>query len=106
MKDSVTAIRPYSFEGYPSLQTVNFPQSLEVIGAFAFRGCSKLTRVVVPPRAAFNKGAFARCSSLTSIGSENADLISRDGVLLSKIDSNSYNILQYPCGKGGDYTID
>ncbi len=51
------------FFGFNNLSSVTFGSNLATIGEYAFEGCTKLTRIVLPPSVEIIKtGAFARSS--------------------------------------------
>ena len=61
----VKEIDPYAFANNNSLQTINLPNSLEVIGNNAFEGCSSLSSIALPKSIqTIGDGAFKFCSSL------------------------------------------
>lgn len=73
---AVTDIGESAFENEITLKSVLLPSSLRHIGAWAFRGCSSLTKINIPngvvvigdTDAYYTKGAvFAGCTSLTNI---------------------------------------
>ena len=61
----VKEIDPYAFANNNSLQTINLPNSLEVIENNAFEGCSSLSSIALPKSIqTIGDGAFKFCSSL------------------------------------------
>ena len=70
----LTAIHAKTFASIP-ISIIEIPTNIEVIEANAFRGCSSLTTVTFEEGAHLNtikggsdaSGAFAHCTSLTSI---------------------------------------
>jgi hypothetical protein len=56
------------FEGCKMLYLVNFPASLETIGASAFKGCKNLTQVVLPENMiTIGQSAFSDCTILHTL---------------------------------------
>jgi hypothetical protein len=79
--------------------------SVTSIGNNAFYYCSSLTSITIPASVTSIWGAvFQGCSSLTAITVEDANpnYASVDGVLFNK---SKTQIIQYPAGKAGAYTI-
>ena len=103
--DGVEKINFGAFLRCISLTEVEIPNSVTVIGFGAFAECVSLRHVTIP--ASVNDigvRAFAQCSSLTdiSVDEENTMFSSKDGVLYDK---NQMQLLQYPGGKSGAFTI-
>ena len=66
--DSVTIIRASAFRGCSALQSINIPDCMTSIGFYAFKGCSSLTSINIPNRVtSIGEEAFSGCSSLASI---------------------------------------
>ena len=69
--DSVTEIGEcafFFFEGNPNLKSIELGNSVEIIGAEAFYGCTGLTEINIPNSVTtIGDEAFYYCSSLTSI---------------------------------------
>ena len=85
--DSVTSIGDWAFYGCSGLTSVSIPDSVTSIGSSAFYNCICLTSVTIPDSVtSIGYGAFSGCSGLMSIsvGSENANYKSVNGLLLSK----------------------
>ncbi len=63
-----TQILPEAFRGHDEIETIELPETLESIGAAAFRECSGLREVVVPG-SVFEIGdrAFSGCASLRKV---------------------------------------
>lgn len=55
------------FNGCSSLQTIEIPEAVNVIGADAFKGCSSLETIRLTGITEIGAGAFDGCSSLTSL---------------------------------------
>ncbi len=75
------------------------------IGKGAFKGCSRLTSVLIPAGiTSIAEGAFADCARLQAIevADDNEVYSSRGGVLFSK---DGTVLIAYPGGKTGAYTI-
>lgn len=127
----VTMIDDFAFDGLGTtrasetcrkITSVAIPESVTVIGKYAFRNCDRLTTVIIPNRVtSIGDDAFSSCERLSSItipsnvtqignnpffGSErlqsitveegNSEFCSRDGVLYSK---DMTVLLAYPIGK-------
>ncbi|SVD92982.1 uncharacterized protein METZ01_LOCUS445836, partial [marine metagenome] len=103
--DSVTSIGDFVFHSCSGLTSVTIGNSVTNFGEGAFFHCGSLTSVRIPDSATSIKvGTFIGCSSLTSIesGKSNMEYSSEDGVLFSK---NKTELIQFPAGKSGHYTI-
>ncbi len=86
---------PSTIEGYP----------VTSIGDDAFYYCTSLASITIPSSVtSIGDDAFAGCQSLTSIivSEDNPNYSSIDGVLYNK--SNT-NLICFPAGKAGDFTI-
>ena len=67
LPNSVTVIGDFAFEGCSSLSNITLPNSITNIGNGAFSGCSSLTSITIPSSViSIGDGAFSGCSSLTS----------------------------------------
>ena len=111
--DNVTSIGEYAFAGCVGLSTMTIPDTVTTIKKSAFGGCEGLSSVEIGKRVCFGDGqrvtemedrVFDQCSNLTSINvaNDNTRYFSINGVLFDK----RFNMLmQYPCGKQGDYNI-
>lgn len=55
------------FDGCSSLQTIEIPESVNVIGSNAFKGCESLETIRLTGITEIGDGAFDGCTSLTSI---------------------------------------
>ena len=102
---SVTVIGEEAFHGCKGLTAVTIPDSVKKIEEDAFYDCSGLTSVTVP--ASVNeicKDAISGCDNMTSIAvhPDNPAYSSEDGVLFNR---DKTELIQFPRGKGGDYTI-
>ena len=85
--------------------TYTIPNSVTIIGGAAFRYCTGLTSITIPNSVTIiNSSAFWDCTGLISIDvvADNPNFSSIDGVLFNK---NKTNLMQYPAGKQGAYTI-
>lgn len=68
IKYPVTYIAPHAFEGNTMIKFLTLPSKLDSIGAYAFKGCSKLQTVSkYPDVTKVTDGQFENCSSLTAI---------------------------------------
>ncbi len=101
--DSVTSIAEDAFEVCLSLTNVSIPESITSIPDHAFAGAG-LASVMIPASVT-NIGPFAfACSGLTAMTVEEGNSVysSLDGVVF---DSSGSNLLIYPHGARGSYTI-
>jgi hypothetical protein len=92
----VRAIGAASFIGASSLNTIQFPESLNRIEASAFEGCEGLSFVTIPSGVSnIGTGAFAGCTSLSffDVSSLNQNYSSPGGVLFNK---NQTILYSYP----------
>ncbi len=96
--DGVTGIGESGFGSAARLGHVLLPDSLRLIGSFAFAGCASLVSIDIPRAAAIDYFAFVNCPSLTGINvaMDNPYHTSVDGVLFDKLITD---LLQYPAGK-------
>lgn len=66
--DSVTVIGGYAFAGCISLTSIVIPDSVTIIDSGAFSSCSSLTNIALPPGVtSIGNGAFSGCTSLEKI---------------------------------------
>ena len=103
--DSVTSIGEGAFWQCDSLPGMTIPDSVTIIGDSAFQGCSGLTSVTIGNGVTSIGGdAFSCCDGLTgfTIDSNNPAYSSANGVLFNK---NKTELVVYPGGKTGEYTI-
>ncbi len=71
--NSVTIIGDYAFRGCRGLTNVEFPNSVSSIGECAFEGCSGLTSVTIPNSVTtIGDYAFNFCSGLTNVSIPNS----------------------------------
>ena len=102
---SVDTIRGYAFEACTSLNGIIIPNTVTGIGDFALHNCFSLTNISIPSSIT-NIGycALVGCVRLTNIMVEPANQFyaSVDGVLF---DRNKTTLIQYACGKTGNYTV-
>jgi len=103
---SVTEIRDGAFEGCVALMSVGFEGGKGALefGKNVFKGCVGLTTVNIPYNVSKIPGIFSGCTSLTEvrIDENNPYFVSHDGVVFTK---DMTEIVYYPEGKGGEYTI-
>ena len=93
------------FSSAESLVSVDIPESVTSIGSGAFAYCSSLSCIKIPKGVTnIGAGAFAGCTALPEIGidEENACYTGVDGVLFNR---ERTELIQYPCGRVGSYTI-
>ncbi|MHB1454762.1 MAG: leucine-rich repeat protein, partial [Saccharofermentanales bacterium] len=105
ISDDVSTIGEMAFYACSSLAGVEIPAGVTSIGYSAFAGCTGLLSINVPYSVTLlYDGVFAGCTSLTQILVDpgNPNYKSIDGVLFNKTGSD---LLQYPGGKPGNYTI-
>ena len=101
---NITSIKMGTFEACGKLTNVTIPNSVNNIEdeAFYFSG---LTSITIPINVTnIGNAALCYCSSLNTItvDSNNPAFSSMAGVLFDK---NQTTLIQFPGGKGGDYTI-
>lgn len=66
--DGYTTLDAFCFDGFGFLKTVTLPNSLIMIGEFAFSECKRLKSVELPPNVKrIGRGAFQSCSRLTML---------------------------------------
>ena len=66
--DSVTLIDAGAFDGCTSLASVTIPESITSIGSSAFYGCTSLESIKIPDGVtSIGEDAFCNCSNLTTI---------------------------------------
>lgn len=100
----VTTIGTSCFFNCSSLTSVTIPDSIVSIQGWAF-GATGLTNVTIPNGVTnIGNNVFYYCYSLRTIavGAANPNYCSVDGVLFNK---DQTILLQYPQGRGGNYTI-
>jgi hypothetical protein len=104
IKDGVTTIGNYAFSDCNNLKSIKIPNSVTTIGHRAFERCGLTSITVGNSVERIEDFAFYVCSSLTSItvDSSNTKYASVDGILFNKLQTE---IIQYPGGKTGSYTI-
>lgn len=103
--DTVTAIKPYAFEGCAFLTDIALSDSLTTIGDYAFisSGLTSLNLTASVQKIGYR--AFYGCHSLGSVtvASQNDSFCAIDGVLFSK---DKKTLVYYPCAKQGtSYTV-
>ena len=70
IKDFYTIIDNNAFQGREELQSITIPDNIEMIGGYAFEGCSNLSTVNFGPGSKLTRiggNAFQNCTGLTSI---------------------------------------
>ena len=103
--NGVTGIGGYAFSGCTSLTEIEIPNGVMGIGGYAFSGCTSLTEITIPSSVTnIGEYVFKHCSALTSItvDANNTVFRSIDGVLFNLAMTN---LICYPGGKDGSYTI-
>lgn len=108
ISSSVTSIRNNAFENCSNLTEVVFDggKSALEFGTNVFNNCSRLTTVKIPKNVSKIPGIFGGCSALSEvkIDENNPYFVSVEGVVFTK-DKDMTEIVYYPQGKGGEYTI-
>ena len=102
---SLVSIGNNAFYCCTSLTSVTIPASVTSIGYRAFYDCTALATVTIPASVtSIEVSAFSGCSGLTGINVDTANMSysSTNGILFNK---NQNTLIQYPCGKAGNYTI-
>jgi len=66
-RTSLTEIVNHSFQSSYNLRTVKLPDSVTVIGTYAFSGCSSLTEINIPARIIEIRHAFGGCTNITNL---------------------------------------
>lgn len=96
----------FAFSSCTALETIEVPDTLELIESSAFYGCSSLTTIDIPGGVTrIEDRAFEDCIRLTSIrvDENNQNYCSVDGVLFTK---NKTELVTFPAGKkGSPYTV-
>ena len=103
--NSVTNIGRFAFQACNGLESVTIPDVVNSIGQSAFYLCRGLTGVTIPDGVtSIGTSAFSGCTGLTNIcvSSENAAYCDLNGILFDKA---LRNLLQFPGGLNGEYTI-
>ena len=103
--DALTYIPMAAFCGCTHLSDITIPKSVTYIGIDAFSQCTSLSEIVIPASVTMiENNPFDGATSLQRITVDSANKVYKDidGVLFHK---NGDNILVFPGGKGGSYTI-
>jgi hypothetical protein len=103
--NSVTTIEENAFGNCSRLNNLMIPEKVTSIGDWAFYSCTSLTKVAIPASVTnIGASAFFSCTSLTAIMVDDLNPVysSLNGVLLNK---NETLLIEYPNGKGIEYTI-
>ena len=102
---TLRSIGSWAFRGCSNLTAISIPENTISIGNGAFASCSKLTTISIPENVYnIGEGAFYGCDRMTEINvdSLNGSYSSAGGVLFDK---EQKNLLRYPPGKSGSYTV-
>ncbi len=104
LPSGVKSIGKKAFQGCENLESITLNEGLEEIGENAFDGCENLHSITLPKSVKKIEAAALRNSALTEIhvADGNDFYYDVDGVLFSKPD---LALVQYPAGKGGNYTV-
>lgn len=95
----------YKIFALSQLESIILPSTLKKISDGAFRDIKNLSYIKIPKSVIeIGLSVFANCPCLSSIDidSKNNSFISVDGILFSK---DRKRLVNYPCGKIGDYVI-
>lgn len=65
--NEVKRIPSYLFSNQALLKTVEFPNSLNSIGNYAFYSCKGITNIIIPSVNSIGENAFSYCSELTNV---------------------------------------
>lgn len=90
---------------YTGLTEASLPKSVTSIGIRAYANCYSLGLAHISENVTtLGSGVFSDCSSLTaiSVSPANPKYAEKDGVVFDK---SGTTLLQFPCGRGGDYTV-
>ena len=101
----VNNVKDQAFLLCSNLASITIPNSVTNIGLEAFYACPRMTSITIGNGViSIGQFAFERCASLTNftVIAGNPDFSSLNGVLF---DQNQANLIQYPAGLGGNYTI-
>jgi hypothetical protein len=101
----LTNIGDHAFYTDASLTNITIPDGVIAIGTYAFSQCYGLTSILIPASVTSIAGwAFLSAGGLTTIDVDAANLFysSVDGVLFDK---DKATLLQFPCGRGGSYSV-
>lgn len=99
ISEKITKISKYVFAGCINLETINLPNSLEIIEDFAFLDCHNLKQISIKEKVNYiGTGAFYNCYMLESIeiAPTNLSYTSIDGVLYTK---TLADLILYPSSK-------
>ena len=105
LPQSLREIGDRAFEYAYKLSSVEIPNGVYSIGSFAFSGCTSLTDIYIPANVHdIGLGSFESCNSLPGIrvAQDNPNYTAVDGVLFNK---DKTVLMQFPNGKGGEYTV-
>lgn len=94
-----------ALSGCHALSEIIIPDHVEYIGGAAFDYCTGATRVVIGSGVKYlGVRAFQRLESLPAfeVAAGNTIVCVEDGVLFNIAKDT---LIQFPCGKGGDYTV-
>jgi len=103
--DGVKHIERLAFWGCTNLTRIAIPKSVIMIGDWAFRACTSLTNATIGDGViSIGASPFGLCTRLGAIrvNALNPSYCDLDGVLF---DQSQTILVQYPGGRGGEYTI-
>ena len=103
--EGVKSIGAIAFANCKNMIFEKLPESLESIGGNSFENCYRLSPVTIPSNVTvIGEGAFSGCSSIQriTVDKNNTVYCDIDGVIFDK---GQTTIIQYPCGRAGEYTI-
>ena len=105
LSSGLTTIGSYAFCGNDYLTTITIPATVTSIGESAFWSCDVLPSITVPAKVTvIGMSAFGACPKLTAINvnASNTVYSAASGVLFNK---NKTELIAFPAGKTGTYTI-
>lgn len=102
ISDSVTAIGDFAFYECPKLETIKLSANLEKLGYESFYGIEAMKEITLPEK--LTNFSAVNCTGLENIWVEegNTSFKSVGGVLYS---ANGEQLVTYPAGREGEYTI-
>lgn len=105
LNSGLVTIGEDAFRGDFALKSITIPSTVKTIGEDAFYYCEKLPSINIPASVtSIGAYAFEKCTKMTkfSVSSGNPNYSASSGVLFNK---NKTELLVYPDGKTGSYTI-
>lgn len=102
--ETLQQIYANAFSGCCYIEELNLPESLHYIGDGAFSGCTFMS-VTIPKNVIYiGNGAFMSCINIKEfiVAPENKNYVSVDGCIF---DDRMRELVEYPSGKIGGYTV-